>query len=142
MPLNRTGIAIVTGAFGSLAVTAIGISAPQPVTPAQPAATTTLVASPHAPLTSPAVNPKIKGARGIGSAALSDVVKNFCTGCHNPERLRGNLDLTGYNVDSAPARLDVSEKMIRKLRAQMMPPPGSSLMVQASCSAIGAPPMP
>jgi hypothetical protein len=70
-------------------------------------------------------HPKTRTAPRIGSAALSDVVKNFCTGCHNPERLRGNLDLTGYNVDSAPARLDVSEKMIRKLRAQMMPPPGS-----------------
>ena len=53
------------------------------------------------------------------------VVQRYCVSCHNPRQLRGNLDLTGYDVDSAPARLDVSEKMIRKLRAQMMPPPGS-----------------
>jgi hypothetical protein len=39
--------------------------------------------------------------------------------------MRGNLTLEGYKVDSAMERLDVSEKMIRKLRAQMMPPPGS-----------------
>ncbi|HEX6943964.1 MAG TPA: DUF1587 domain-containing protein, partial [Gemmatimonadaceae bacterium] len=125
MPLNRTGIAIVTGAFGSLAVTAIGISAPQPTTPVQPATTAKLIAKPHASLAAPTAHASTKGARGIGTSALSNVVKNFCTGCHNPERLRGNLDLTGYNVDSAPARLDVSEKIIRKLRAQMMPPPGS-----------------
>ena len=65
------------------------------------------------------------GARGIETKALSASVQRYCTQCHNPRQLRGNLDLTGYDVDSAPTRLAVSEKMIRKLRAQMMPPPGS-----------------
>ena len=65
------------------------------------------------------------GARGIETKALSASIERYCTQCHNPRQMRGNLDLTGYNVDSAPARLAVSEKMIRKLRAQMMPPPGS-----------------
>jgi hypothetical protein len=127
MPLHRTAIAIAAGAFGSIAVTAIGVSAPRSSTPAHspPATAAPLVASAHASLAAPGRHPKTRGGRGIESAALSDVVKNFCTGCHNPRQLRGNLDLTGYNVDSAPARLDVSEKMIRKLRAQMMPPPGS-----------------
>ena len=127
MPLHRTAIAIAAGAFGSIAVTAIGVSAPRSSTPAHspPPTTAPLVASAHASLAAPGRHPKTRGGRGIESAALSDVVKNFCTGCHNPRQLRGNLDLTGYNVDSAPARLDVSEKMIRKLRAQMMPPPGS-----------------
>ena len=127
MPLHRTAIAIAAGAFGSIAVTAIGVSAPRSSTPAHspPATAAPLLANAHASLATPGRHPKIRGGRGIETAALSDVVKNFCTGCHNPERLRGNLDLTGYNVDSAPARLDVSEKMIRKLRAQMMPPPGS-----------------
>jgi hypothetical protein len=127
MPLHRTGIAIAAGVFGTVAVTAIGVSAPRSSTPAQspPATTTSRLSSAHSPITAPASIPKTGSARGIGNAALSDVVKTFCTNCHNPDRLRGNLDLTGYTVDSAPARLDVSEKMIRKLRAQMMPPPGS-----------------
>ncbi len=127
MPLHRTGIAIVAGAFGSVAVTALGVSAPRSSTPAHsaPATTAPLFAKAHSSLTAPASHPKTRSARGIANAALSDVVKSFCTSCHNPRQLRGNLDLTGYNVDSAPARLDVSEKMIRKLRAQMMPPPGS-----------------
>jgi len=127
MPLHRTAIAIAAGAFGSIAVTAIGVSAPRSSTPAHspPPTAAPLVASAHASLAAPGRHPKTRGGRGLESAALSDVVKNFCTGCHNPRQLRGNLDLTGYNVDSAPARLDVSEKMIRKLRAQMMPPPGS-----------------
>ena len=124
MPLHRTGIAIVAGAFGSIAVTAIGVSAPRPSTPAHTSTPPVLV-SKHSPVTTPASHPKAGSARVIESAALSAVVKDFCTNCHNPRQLRGNLDLTGYNVDSAPGRLDVSEKMIRKLRAQMMPPPGS-----------------
>ena len=127
MPLHRTGIAIAAGAFGSIAVTAIGVSAPRSSTPAYspPATAAPLLATGHASLAAPGRHPKTRGGRGIETAALSDVVKTFCTNCHNPRQLRGNLDLTGYNVDSAPARLDVSEKMIRKLRAQMMPPPGS-----------------
>ena len=65
------------------------------------------------------------GARGVSTSALSAVVQRYCGQCHNPRQLKGNLNLDGYNVDSAPARLAVSEKMIRKLRAQIMPPPGS-----------------
>ena len=56
----------------------------------------------------------------------SAIVQRYCVGCHNPRQLRGNLSLQGYDLDSARARLDVSEKMIRKLRAQMMPPPNAS----------------
>src|SRR5262245_58751463 len=59
------------------------------------------------------------GARGIETSALSAVVQRYCVNCHSPRQLRGNLNLEGYNVDSASGRLDVSEKMIRKLRAQM-----------------------
>jgi hypothetical protein len=65
------------------------------------------------------------GARGIATSALTDVVKTYCGSCHNPTMKRGNLNLRGYVVDSAFADAVTSEKMIRKLRAQMMPPPGS-----------------
>src|SRR5579862_3413278 len=65
------------------------------------------------------------GARGISTAALSAVVQRYCEGCHNSRTTKGNLSLEGFSVDSSPARLDVSEKIIRKLRAQIMPPPGS-----------------
>jgi hypothetical protein len=54
------------------------------------------------------------------------MVQRYCVGCHNPRQLRGNLSLQGYSLDSARARLDVTEKIVRKLRAQMMPPPNAS----------------
>ena len=128
MRLHRTLLAIVVGGLGSFAVVTIAVSAPRSgktvhslravAAPGLPNPIPLIRAAPHS-------RSKANVVRGIPNAALSDVVKNFCTGCHNPERLRGNLDLTGYDVDSAPARLAISEKMIRKLRAQMMPPPGS-----------------
>jgi hypothetical protein len=73
----------------------------------------------------PHSRPKTLGTRGIETKALSAVVQRYCQNCHNPKQLKGNLNLDGYDVDSAAARLDVSEKIIRKLRAQIMPPPGS-----------------
>ena len=65
------------------------------------------------------------GARGIATKELTAVVKSYCGSCHSPTQRKGNLILAGFNVDSAASHVEVSEKMIRKLRAQMMPPPNS-----------------
>ncbi|MGE5102683.1 MAG: DUF1592 domain-containing protein [Deltaproteobacteria bacterium] len=65
------------------------------------------------------------GARGIPTSELSNVIQHTCLSCHNAVTMKGNLSLKGYDVDSAYENLAVSEKMIRKLRAQIMPPPGS-----------------
>ncbi|MEP6618871.1 MAG: DUF1592 domain-containing protein [bacterium] len=64
--------------------------------------------------------------RRIPSPALNEIVVQYCVDCHNAVELRGNLSLTEFNIDSinSPARLATAEKMIRKLRAQIMPPPG------------------
>ncbi|MEO8625021.1 MAG: DUF1587 domain-containing protein, partial [bacterium] len=64
-------------------------------------------------------------ARAISPKALNEVVAQYCTDCHNPITLKGNLTLANFDLDSAAAHLATSEKMIRKLRAQIMPPPGS-----------------
>jgi hypothetical protein len=65
------------------------------------------------------------GARGIAVSALNEVIQNYCTDCHNEQVMSGNLSLEKYDIDTATKRLAVSEKMIRKLRAQMMPLPGA-----------------
>ena len=57
-------------------------------------------------------------------ADLNDVVQRYCVRCHNERLLRGNLTLETFDVDAAHARAPTAEKMIRKLRAGMMPPPG------------------
>ena len=58
------------------------------------------------------------------AADLTDVVQRYCVRCHNERLLRGNLTLEEFVVDAADERAPTAEKMIRKLRAGMMPPPG------------------
>jgi hypothetical protein len=62
-------------------------------------------------------------ARPFPVAELNDYVANTCAGCHNPSLMMGNLSLRDYDVTRPLARAAVSEKMIRKLRAGLMPPP-------------------
>ena len=61
----------------------------------------------------------------LGSAPLEDVVERYCTRCHSERRMRGNLSLEGFDITRADESAEVAERMIRKLRAGMMPPPGS-----------------
>jgi hypothetical protein len=58
---------------------------------------------------------------------LTKTVQVYCQGCHNDRKPTGNLSLEGFDVRAAGRDADTiekSEKMIRKLRAKMMPPPG------------------
>ena len=54
-----------------------------------------------------------------------ELVQQYCALCHNDQMLSGNLSLERFALDSADETGDVAEKMIRKLRAGMMPPPGA-----------------
>ncbi len=56
---------------------------------------------------------------------LDEVVEQYCTRCHNDRRLRGNLSLEQFDVTRAHESAETAERMIRKLRAGMMPPPGA-----------------
>jgi len=60
----------------------------------------------------------------IATAALTEVVREYCGQCHNPNRLAGNLSLVNFEVGSAGRHPEVAEKMIAKLQSGMMPPPG------------------
>ncbi len=94
---------VVAGVGSALALTS-GAEAPKPRIP--------LGGLPHAPK--------------ANAAAMSEVVQRYCANsCHSATQKRGNLSLAGYAVDGAAGNLAVSEKIIRKLRADMMPPPGS-----------------
>jgi hypothetical protein len=63
-------------------------------------------------------------------AARSDeadtaLVKQYCTGCHNDRGKAGGLSLAAFDAARATDHPVVTEKMIRKLRAGMMPPAGA-----------------
>ncbi len=58
---------------------------------------------------------------------LNGVVKKTCGGCHSAQRKMGNLVLEGFDVATAaqrPEATEIAEKVIGKLQAGMMPPPG------------------
>jgi hypothetical protein len=61
----------------------------------------------------------------MNAAAQAELVKQFCTGCHNDRSKAGELTLAGWDVTRAAADRELSEKMIHKLRAGMMPPSGA-----------------
>ena len=55
----------------------------------------------------------------------NQVVRRTCTTCHNDQSLRGNLSLEHFDVTAAFDDASVAERLVRKLRAGMMPPPGA-----------------
>jgi hypothetical protein len=64
----------------------------------------------------------------VGDAAdTNEVIEEYCTRCHSETRRRGDLVLEGFDVGAvtdSPDNARVAERMIRKLRAGMMPPAG------------------
>ena len=66
----------------------------------------------------------------------NETVEEFCVRCHNDRRLRGNLSLEGFDADDPASDAELAEKMIRKLRAGMMPPSGSRRPEEAVLEAL------
>ncbi len=56
--------------------------------------------------------------------SLTNIVQTYCVVCHNDVLLTGNTTLQGFEVENATDNAQVAERMIMKLRAGMMPPPG------------------
>jgi len=93
---------------------------------------------PPATTAAPAQTPPAK----VAPAAAADpaaIVGTYCTVCHNEKALKGNLSLTAFSlakVTETGENADVAEKMIRKLQAGMMPPPGSRKPEPAATAAL------
>ena len=65
---------------------------------------------------------------GTPSVDFNLLVLQYCVMCHNDVALTGNLTLQSFDIDAVVGireATETAEKMIRKLRAGMMPPPGS-----------------
>src|SRR4051812_3147017 len=67
------------------------------------------------------------GARAAISAppANPEFVRQYCVGCHSEKGKAGGLSLASYDPAHADQQAETTERMIRKLRAGMMPPPGA-----------------
>ncbi len=112
-----------------------GARPPAP-TPQAPAA-----ARPGAPVPAPraAVPAAIShGAvpSGLTAVRQTELVTTYCATCHSERGKAGGLSLAGFNAMRAQEQPEVVEKMIRKLRAGMMPPAGSKRPGAAAIEAL------
>ena len=60
----------------------------------------------------------------IPAEDLTEVVQRTCVVCHNDAALTGGVSLQNFDVAAAADVPQLTERVIRKLRAGMMPPPG------------------
>jgi len=122
--MKRASRAILAGGIVCLALAAnIGVAAqppssasgrPEPVDRrGSPAPVRPAPVSSHATKPSPPLD-------------LNAVVRRYCVTCHNETRKTGGLSLATFDVADAGRNADVTEKMIRKLQAGLMPPPAAA----------------
>lgn len=66
------------------------------------------------------------GAAGSSASESSrEFVSRYCVGCHNERLKTAGLTLDGSHVTEIASHPELWEKVARKLRAGLMPPPGS-----------------
>jgi hypothetical protein len=78
------------------------------------------------------------GAHGVSAAELDGLLDEYCTKCHNFEDYSGGLALEGVNPGNIHETPDVGEKVIKRLRAGMMPPVGEPRPDIATMQALSA----
>ena len=72
-------------------------------------------------------------APGASGRAL---VKQYCAGCHNDALKSGGMSLTRLNLAQPAQSAELTEKVIKKLRTGLMPPPGLPRPAPAAVSAL------
>ncbi|HXG90719.1 MAG TPA: DUF1592 domain-containing protein [Vicinamibacterales bacterium] len=114
------GIALV----GGQAPGARAQQAPATAAASQPAAAQPGAAKPATPRMA-AAHGGIEPTLPMTAHAQTAVIKQYCATCHSERGKAGGLSLAGFDAAQTMGHVDVAEKMIRKLRAGMMPPAGA-----------------
>ncbi len=104
-------------------VTALAAQQPAPK-PSTPVPATT--AAPNQSTDKPTQGTVAAMKPAASHADYNGLVKRYCVGCHNDRNKdrAGSLTLASFDIAKAGEEADVAERMIRKLQASMMPPPG------------------
>src|SRR4051812_24148753 len=71
-------------------------------------------------------------ATATASSPERALLDRYCVTCHNQRARTGNLTLDTMDVGHVAANADVWEKVVRKLRGGLMPPPGMPRPDQAT----------
>src|SRR6476646_4394951 len=59
-----------------------------------------------------------------GQEASQALLKQYCVTCHNARLKTGGLELDGLDLARLPDHAEAWEKVVRKVRAGVMPPQG------------------
>ena len=102
-------LAVSLAVWGAAAVLSAAQNPPLRPVPASPAAVPPRVA------TAPAAT---------GQPANEALLKQYCITCHNARLKTGGLELDGLDMAKLPEHAETWEKVVRKVRAGVMPPQG------------------
>jgi mono/diheme cytochrome c family protein len=98
------------------AITGVAAAVQAPAAPAAPAPVRATAAPRRAAATV---------APAFDAAAHTATVKQYCATCHSERGKAGGLSLAGFDAATILEQRELTEKIIRKLRAKMMPPSGA-----------------
>jgi mono/diheme cytochrome c family protein len=70
--------------------------------------------------------------------AQTQMVKQYCAGCHSDRGKAGGLSLAAFDAAQLLEHTETAEKMIRKLRTGMMPPAGARRPEEAALMKLAA----
>ena len=127
--MKRLILAALAAAIPSVHLAATSGQAPTPTPTPTPTPATPAASKPATPTTQTAnpvpVASHAAMAPAFGPVEQNAMVKQYCVGCHSDRGKAGGLTLASFDAAKATDHVALTEKMIRKLRAQMMPPSGA-----------------
>jgi mono/diheme cytochrome c family protein len=109
---------------------------PQAAARPTPASQTAAPTSPAPRVARPSPAPAAAHGPAMTAAAQTELVTTYCATCHSERAKAGGLSLTGFSAMKAQEQPELIEKMIRKLRAGMMPPAGAKRPDAATIAAL------
>ncbi len=88
------------------------------------------------PATRPATARAAAATPAMVAAEQTRVITTYCATCHSERGKAGGVSLASFDAMKAHEQPEVIEKMIRKLRAGMMPPPGAKKPDESAIEAL------
>lgn len=114
---------LVAGCVAAMSVALVSAQSGQPARQSSPTQNTALKQQSRPQQQAPASNAK-PAAAAVDATAQRALIDQYCVVCHNERQKTGNLLLDHLDLSHLGAQAEIGEKVVRKLRAGMMPPKG------------------
>ncbi|MEW6322657.1 MAG: DUF1592 domain-containing protein [Acidobacteriota bacterium] len=125
--------------MGRVVLTLVGVGALGAALVQAQASSTGPTPAPAAARQAPArTSPARTGGAGMSAVEQTALVKQYCTTCHNDRARTGGLTLASFDAARLTEDAETAERMIRRLRAGMMPPSGARRPAEETLAALAA----